>query len=262
MSPKLQNLLKSAVLAASGLMFYNKISGGTLAFYISQRFAWLSLVAALLFILLALTMAYRLIDGRRFSSEAATQNFGAVAASEPRRPSSVVAHARISALGLAIVAIPAVLGLLVPARPLSASAIESKGIGLSAPVRPGNTVQAQRTQNGPKSILDWLRDFSRTEDLSKFNGQQTDVIGFVYKDPRSKENEFWVSRFAISCCVADATALGLLVQTPDAKTLKADNWVRVTGKLQLGEFAGEKMPMIVAEKIEPAPQPNQPYLYP
>ena len=151
---------------------------------------------------------------------------------------------------------------MVPARPLSASAIESKGIGLSAPVRPGNTVQAQRTQSGPKSILDWLRDFSRTEDLSKFNGQPTDVIGFVYKDPRSKDNEFWVSRFAISCCVADATALGLLVQTPDAKTLKADSWVRVTGKLQLGEFAGEKMPMIVSEKIEPAPQPNQPYLYP
>ena len=256
MPPKFQNLLKAAVLAASGLMFYSKISSGTLAFYISQRFAWLSLVAALLFVGLALTMAYRLIDLRHPTSDV-----------NPKFPisnlqSPPIPHARTSALGLAIVAIPAVLGLLVPARPLSASAIESKGIGLSAPVRPGNTVQAQRTQSGPKSILDWLRDFSRAEDLSKFNGQPTDVIGFVYKDPRSKDNEFWVSRFAISCCVADATALGLLVQTPDAKTLKADSWVRVTGKLQLGEFAGEKMPMIVAEKIEPAPQPNQPYLYP
>ena len=69
MNLKLQNLLKAVVLAASGLMFYSKISGGTLAFYISQRFAWLSLVAALLFIGLALTMAYRLIDvGHRTST--------------------------------------------------------------------------------------------------------------------------------------------------------------------------------------------------
>ena len=261
MNPKLENILKAAVLAASGFMFYSKISGGTLAFYISQRFVWLSLLAVLLFIVLALTIAYRLMDvgrsdvGRsdvkRQTSESPITNY--------QLPTT---HARASALGLAIVAIPALLGLLVPARPLSASAIESRGIGLSAPVRPGNTVQAQRVQNGPKSILDWLRDFSRTEDLAKFNGQQTDVIGFVYKDPRSKANEFWVSRFAISCCVADATALGLLVQTSDAQTLKADSWVRVTGKLQLGEFAGEKMPMVVAEKIEPAQQPNQPYLYP
>ena len=258
MSTKLENILKAAVLAASGLMFYAKISGGTLAFYISQRFAWLSLVAVLLFVVLALTMAYRLIEASA-ATELPRSQKSELPITHYQLP---VSHARTSAFGLAIVAIPALLGLLVPARPLSASAIESRGIGLSAPVRPGNTVQAQRVQNGPKSILDWLRDFSRTEDLSKFNGQQTDVIGFVYKDPRSKENEFWVSRFAISCCVADATALGLLVQTPQAQTLKADSWVRVTGKLQLGEFAGEKMPMVVAEKIEPVQQPNQPYLYP
>ena len=258
MPPKFQNLLKAAVLAASGLMFYSKISSGTLAFYISQRFAWLSLVAVLLFVVLALTMAYRLIEGKRQKEEGT----GQLLITNNQLPAIPPMHARTSPLGLAIVAIPALLGLLVPARPLSASAIESKGIGLSAPVRPGNTVQAQRTQSGPKSILDWLRDFSRAEDLSKFNGQPTDVIGFVYKDPRSQENQFWVSRFAISCCVADATALGLLVQTPAAKTMKADSWVRVTGKLQLGEFAGEKMPMIVAEKIEPVQTPNQPYLYP
>ncbi|NJM41676.1 MAG: TIGR03943 family protein [Anaerolineae bacterium] len=257
MSIKLENLLKAAVLAASGLMFYAKISSGTLAFYISQRFAWLSLVAVLLFVVLALTMAYRLVEGKRQKAE------GGISIEQlPIANSQSTSHARTTPLGLAILAIPALLGLLVPARPLSASAIESRGIGLSAPVRPGVTIQAVRPQNGPKSILDWLRDFSRTEDLAKFNGQQADVIGFVYRDPRSNENEFWVSRFAVSCCVADATALGLLVQTSEANTLKTDSWVRVTGKLQLGEFAGEKMPMLVAEKIEPAQQPNQPYLYP
>jgi uncharacterized repeat protein (TIGR03943 family) len=259
MNPKLETLLKAAVLAASGLMFYAKISGGTLAFYISQRFAWLSLVAVLLFVVLALTMAYRLVEDRKHKTEdRITSEQLPIANSQFPN----IGHARTTPLGLAILAIPALLGLLVPARPLSASAIESRGIGLSAPVRPGVTIQAVRPGNGPKSILDWLRDFSRTEDLSKFSGQKADVIGFVYRDPRSKENEFWVSRFAVSCCVADATALGLLVQTSDAKALKTDSWVRVTGKLQLGEFAGEKMPMIVAEKIEPAQQPNQPYLYP
>jgi uncharacterized repeat protein (TIGR03943 family) len=262
MNPKLETLLKAAVLSASGLMFYAKISSGTLAFYISQRFAWLSLVAVLLFVVLALTMAYRLVEGTRHKAQGTNDTALAQLITNSQSSNNSSSHTRTSALGLAIVAIPALMGLLLPARPLSASAIESRGIGLSAPARPGVTIQAQRPKDGPYSILDWLREFSRTEDLAKFNGQQADVVGFVYRDPRSKENEFWVSRFAISCCVADATALGLLVQTSQASTLKADSWVRVTGKLQLGEFAGEKMPMVVAEKIEPAEQPNQPYLYP
>jgi uncharacterized repeat protein (TIGR03943 family) len=273
MNSKRETLLKAAILAASALMFYAKISTGTLAFYINQRFAWLSLVAVLLFAVLALTTAYRLVEGTRHKAQGSSESPNLRQAQETvvslqplnLQTSNASSHGKTSALGLALVALPALLGLLVPARPLTASSIESRGIGLTAPKSAGGggtVTTAQRAQTGPRNILDWLREFSRSEDVARFNGQSADVIGFVYKDPRSSENQFWVSRFTVSCCVADSAALGLLVQSAEATKLQTDSWVRVVGKFQVGNFAGDKMPMIVAEKIESVPQPNQPYLYP
>ena len=268
MNNKLNTLLKVGVLAASGLMFYSKITSGTLAFYINERFAWLSLVAVLLFLVLALTMAYALIERKRTTPAAMFGEDGAVMTLSSASTSSQAtsSHGKTSAAGMIIVAIPAILGLVLPARPLTASAIESRGISNTAPNRPGSTAsnvtQLERPATTTRNILDWLRTFSISEDLNKFNNQSANVVGFVYKDPRTQENQFWVSRFTVSCCVADAAAIGLLVQSDKVATLKADSWVRVTGKFQLGEFAGEKMPTLVADKIEPIEQPNQPYLYP
>ncbi|MGQ9814144.1 MAG: TIGR03943 family putative permease subunit, partial [Candidatus Roseilinea sp.] len=102
----------------------------------------------------------------------------------------------------------------------------------------------------------------RQSDPAAFVGQEVDVIGFVYRDPRNASNQFWVSRFVVSCCVADASAIGLLVQADQASTLTLDSWVRVTGRLGLGEFAGERLPVIVPDTIEPTEQPEHPYLYP
>lgn len=260
MSPRVEYLLRAIVLAASGLMFYAKISDGTLAFYINQRFAWLSLVAVIIYFTLAMTMVYKASAYRRDRPLNELAEFDVIPL-QARSSRRVSAH-RASWLALGLLILPALFGFFTPARPLGASAIESRGIGLMAPDRTGTVTQAQRIATGPKNILDWLREFSRAADLSVFEGKEADVIGFVYKDPRAKPDEFWVSRFAVSCCVADATALGLLVQTAEADALETDSWVRVVGKFKVGDFAGERIPVIVAERVEPTAQPAQPYLYP
>ncbi|GIV83826.1 MAG: permease [Candidatus Roseilinea sp.] len=261
MNPRVEYLLRAIVLAASGLMFYAKISDGTLAFYINQRFAWLSLVAIIIYLALAMTMVYKAGLHRRFDRPLGELTEFDVIPLQAHNRRRLNTH-RASWLALGLLVLPALLGFFTPARPLGASAIQSRGMGLTAPDRVGIVTQAQRAATGPKNILDWLREFSRTADLSAFEGKEADVIGFVYKDPRAKQDEFWVSRFAVSCCVADATALGLLVRTPKAEMLQVDSWVRVIGKFTMGEFAGERIPVIVAERVEPTQQPAQPYLYP
>ncbi len=261
MSRRVEYLLKAIVLAASGLMFYAKISDGTLALYINQRFAWLSLMAVLIYLSLALTMVYKAGQHRQRRKPLSDLGEFEVIPLQARNPRKLHSH-RASWLAIGLLMLPALFGFFTPARPLGASAIESRGIGLAAPGRSGTVTQAQRVATGPKNILDWLREFSRSADLSAFEGKEVDVIGFVYKDPRARPDEFWVSRFAVSCCVADATALGLLVQTAEAESLEPDRWVRVVGRLKVGEFAGESIPVIVAERVEPTQQPAQPYLYP
>jgi uncharacterized repeat protein (TIGR03943 family) len=252
---RLEPILKAIVLAGLALMFYAKISDGTLTFYINARFAWLSFVAVLIFAALAMTLVYQVTERRKAEQTHQT--------SEAHQPLPLVQSKRNLSWGsIAIMAIPLVLGLIVPARPLGASAVSSRGIGLSAPDRPGAVNTLQTAQSGPKNILDWLRDFSSNADPTAFKGQSVDVTGFVYRDPRNGAEQFWVSRFAISCCVADATAIGMLVQSASAASLKDDGWVRVTGKLAVGEFAGEQIPIIVPDQITPTEQPENPYLYP
>ncbi len=256
---RLDTLLKSALLAGLALMFYTKLSDGTLTYYINQRFAWLSLVAVLLLAVLALTLTYRLLSTRRAPPAGVDVDVNVDVDVHSHTHTHTHSHSRLSWPALALVALPVVLGLLVPARPLGASAVATRGIGAAAP---GSATQAQRALSGPRNILDWLREFGREADPGAFAGQPVDVVGFVYRDPRNAANQFWVSRFAISCCAADAAAVGLLVQSEQAAGLKTDAWVRVTGALSVGEFAGEKLPVITAEAIEPTDQPEHPYLYP
>jgi uncharacterized repeat protein (TIGR03943 family) len=259
MSSKVENILRAMVLAGGALMLYAKLSDGTLAFYINQRFAWLTLVGVILFIALAMTMVYRVMNAPR-QPALNTLDEGDVL---PLTRKTTKAHShRAGWITLGLLALPVLIGFFTPARPLGAGAIETRGIGLVAPERPGSVTQAQRVATGPKNILEWLREFSRNADPNAFAGKEADVVGFVYRDPRNGENEFWVSRFTVSCCVADASALGLLVKTDQAAQLQTDSWVRVTGRFGMGEFAGEKLPVLVADKIEPTEQPSQPYLYP
>ena len=251
MTPRREALLKSGVLALSGFMLYAKISSGTLAFYINKRFEWLVFAGALIYIALALTLIYRALTAQRATTSTVP----------------VVVTQRSSAtswLGAGLLLLPALIGFFAPARPLGASAIASRGIGLqSAPASVGNITTLQRAPSGPRTILDWLREISRSGDPKTLAGNQVDVVGFVYKnDPRFKPNQFMVSRFTISCCVADAAALGLIVETDALDRFKQDQWVRVVGRFKVGAFAEDTVPMIVAEKIEPTEEPAQPYLYP
>ncbi|HQV69304.1 MAG TPA: TIGR03943 family protein [Thermoflexales bacterium] len=244
MNNRTETLLKAALLIGLGLMLYEKITSGTLGFYINARFAWLTYVGAMLFIALGLGLVGRLMSQRSAAPELSP------------------AATRLSWPAVGLMALPLALGLLIPARPLGAGAIAAKGVGLTAPGSAGGATSLRRAQTGPKNILDWLREFSSTPDPSTLTGQPVDVTGFVYRDARNAPNQIWVSRFTISCCVADASAIGLLAQVDSSFDQKSDQWVRVTGKLGVTTFAGEKVPVILPDKIEPIPPPDQPYLYP
>ena len=265
---RLDTILKTLVLSGLGAMLLLKITSGTLNFYINERFAWLTFVALLLLGVFALMLGLRLWESRsffRFGRHA--QDDDAAAAHDTQASDDLIAPLQLrrkglSWSGIAIIAIPMILGLVAPARPLGASAVGTQSMGASASVRPGNTITLQRAATGPKNILDWLHDFARDSDPNAYVGQAVDLVGFVYKDPRDTADEFWVSRFAITCCVADASAVGLLVKTSEAGVLKNDSWVHVTGKFGMGEFAGQQMPIILPDKVAPTSQPDNPYLYP
>ena len=249
---RLQAWLKAALLLGLGLYFIYNIASGNLANYVNARFGWLSYVAAALFLMLAASSAYDLLKTEKRKHDEHHHH--------EHDHDHDHEHGAISWPALAVVAVPLVLGTLIPSRPLGSDAVGGS-ISLSA-VSSTTSVTGFTTNPLERSVLDWLRAFNQSGDTASFNGQSADVIGFVYKEPTFGEDYFMVARFAISCCVADASAIGLPVAWDGSQDLAADTWVRVQGAFQVGDFRGDTVPILHATSVDVVPQPEHPYLYP
>lgn len=249
-----QRLLKTALLVLLGLFLYTRVTNGTIYYYINDRFITLTWVAAIGFILVASSYL-------RFSGEHAHEDSHDHAGHDPDH--SQHDHGQLTWLGLLIVAIPLVLGWLVPPRPLGAAAIGNREVNLGqlSSIAPPNAASSVGVVTGQRSILDWLGAFQTQSDPTTFNGQEASIIGFVYRDDRFAGDTFMVSRFTVSCCVADAAPIGLIVRWPDSPNLPTDQWVEVKGHFEVGEFNGIQMPILIGETITPTDPPAQPYLY-
>jgi putative membrane protein len=239
---------KALVLVIMGLFLYSRFLGGTLLFYINERFVWLTILASAGFILVGVSYRYRSEENHEPGDHSHGDH----------------SHGQLSWGGLTLIILPVLLGLLVPPKPLGAAAMVNRDVSAksltSAAAPQGGAVLAK--PKAEKNILDWLIEFRSTSNPAAFNEQEAHLIGFVYRDDRFAADTFMVSRFVLSCCAADAAPLGLMVRWPESSTLAADQWVEVTGHFEAGELDGEPMPVLIAEKITPTAIPDQPYLYP
>jgi uncharacterized repeat protein (TIGR03943 family) len=229
-------------LALAAFLVHQALSG-TLLLYISHRFAWLIWPAALA--LLAMGLA-RLIrpDGAAGCDHACHDH------DHSHGP---------SAIGLLLVALPVLLGLLVPPRPLGTAALSGR------PTSPivADTLSAARPALPPEqnTILDWALAFEESAGHEHV-GLPARVTGMVYRDERYGDDAFLAVRFVISCCAADAYPVVMAVQWPGAHELANDDWVEVRGRIRVAAFLGHETPLLVAEAVRPIEPPREPYLYP
>ena len=165
---------------------------------------------------------------------------------------------------LLLMALPVVLGLLFPPQALGASAVTNRGLNPSAPLSANNSAGVTLSlAPADRTILDWQRAFDQPgTGAASLEGQGANVTGFVYHDPRLPDNQFFVSRFVLTCCVVDATPVALLVTWPGAKQLADDSWVQVRGPVHQATFAGEPLLLIQAQRVDTVTTPAVPYLYP
>ena len=240
-------LIRGGVLLALAAVLAVRHLDGSLGYYINLRYGWLTLVAiACLAVLAVVLLAGALRPNDRGAGE--------------RVP--------LGWLGVALLALPVALAL-VPPRPLGTDAMANRALQLaSVPAAAGVSVTAEARfgdDTAPRTVFDWLVLFHQADtgaaDLDRFAGRAARVRGFVYRDERFPTGTFMVSRFLLSCCVADAAPIGLAVRWPDADFLDDDAWVWVSGEFKVEVFLDERVPVLVAAEVTPAEQPPQPYLY-
>jgi putative membrane protein len=253
-SHRTKRWLGAAALLLLGLYFCETLITGEIAFYIAPQFFWLAGLAGLIFLAMGAVNIAALLAEKPTSADSEL-------ALHPLETPGLSNRVQISWLVLAIIAFPVALGVFLPAKPLSASAIGNGGLSLSLNSAPGAaatfTIAPQE-----RNVLDWSRAFSSSANPDEFAGQPADVIGFVYRDIRFAEaSQFMVGRLTMVCCTADALAIGVIIETTDALTWPQDSWVRVRGQIQVRQFDGQPTPMLIAESIEPTDMPARPYLF-
>jgi putative membrane protein len=100
------------------------------------------------------------------------------------------------------------------------------------------------------------------ENLEQYKGTSIEVVGFVFKDNMYASNEFVPARLMMVCCAADMQPTGLLCHYEETSELVVNSWVKVRGVIDETIFDGEKIPCIIAQCVEKAEEPSEPYVYP
>jgi len=248
---RFQIAAKALLLLGLALFLYTRLAGGTLYFYINERFAAYTLLAIVGLVLVA--VSYRPFGRRRPDSSRIQDSM----------PSTH--NHRLTFAGGLLVALPILLGVLVPPQPLGAAALSNREVNvtMAASALPAAVRAAAEKRASEKNVLDWLHSFAGAPDAATaFAGEPANVVGFVFRDERFGEDRFMVTRFVVSCCVADANVAGMVVRWPGAAELEADQWVEVRGVLASGQFDGQTVPILAAQSVAPVEVPQQPYLYP
>ncbi|MDQ8733160.1 TIGR03943 family putative permease subunit [Paenibacillus sp. LHD-38] len=95
-----------------------------------------------------------------------------------------------------------------------------------------------------------------------FMGKEIEITGFVYREEDMGKERFAVSRFAMSCCSADALPYGLMINWPKASEYADDEWVTVKGTLTTSTYMNNEIILLDAVKLERIKTPESPYVYP
>ena len=154
---------------------------------------------------------------------------------------------------LGAIVLPVVILLALPPATLGSFAVDRRssasGVGSSARVVSGQIdlvdIAAARAVADAESAL------------RARAGERVTIEGFVTEEP-GEADRFQLTRFVITCCVADATISYVTVVDAPPGAFETDEWVRVTGPIYpLGSDI-----LVQAESIERIDAPDEPYLTP
>jgi uncharacterized repeat protein (TIGR03943 family) len=149
--------------------------------------------------------------------------------------------------------IPLAVGFWLPDRGLTSLA----AVQLSA----GDLAQAaQLAVAHEQEKAEWERGYASVsvigvvQRLRETQPQKVSSLGIVFHRKELPADQFFLVRFRMTCCAADATPVAVPVRWAGAASLKENDWVRVFGQTD------PQAKVLVAEEVEPTKEPKNPYL--
>ena len=217
------NWLPPFVLGLWGAVLLQAWGSGRLNLLLQADFHWLVLVSGLLLLALA----------------------GLAARFAPRRRSG-----RTPAL---VMLLAAPLVLLIPPRPSFSTLAANRSSGALEGESETLTFLSPPEQ---RSLTDWVRLLRSQPDPELYRGDPVRISGFVMPTPQAAPV---LARLTVRCCLADATPVGIPVIWPEGESLRADQWLAVSGEMGVERMNGVLRSVVIADTVEPIPKPKRPF---
>ena len=113
-----------------------------------------------------------------------------------------------------------------------------------------------------RTLIDWVRTLKVYPEPDKYSGQKARVKGFVMHSKDIGEEYFFLARFVLTCCAADAYPIGLPVKLEgNRQKYPLDTWVQVEGEMITQKIAGKRQLTIAAKSVKKIERPKNPYSY-
>ncbi|HEV8681523.1 MAG TPA: TIGR03943 family protein [Actinomycetota bacterium] len=225
-----QRVATGAVLAAWAALFWFVLLTGRTPLYLSSRTAWVAPLGAAL-----LTVA---AGGRLLSARV-------------RRPTGL---GRGTAWRLGFLVLPVVVLLVLPPTTLGSYAASRRSlVGGAFGASPGDVSTGEVTLADVAAAM-WSPEAS--EALTERAGSRVTFVGIVVRREGMPADEFYLTRFIMTCCVADALSVQVRVVGAPPGMFHEDQWVQVVGTIYpLGREV-----VVQASEITRVPRPARPYL--
>lgn len=238
----------SVILAGYGIFILSLWVRNDLTLYINPTYVWPTVLAG--FVLLVLAIA-RLLPGR-VAACSCDDGCGCDAAPTHLWPYVVLSG-------------PLLLAAVLPPASLAAFSARQRGpevaglsvVNMGVPVKHVSLSVDTRTL----SLQDWAGALSADPNPSDYLNKPVNVTGIVIHNPGSVPvGTIMVIRYQVTCCIADARPIGMIVVDTSHGELKDNQWVRVTGKMGEMNFEGQKVAVVEPSALTPTKSGN-PYIY-
>jgi uncharacterized repeat protein (TIGR03943 family) len=155
---------------------------------------------------------------------------------------------------LAVMVLPALIVLILPPATLGAAATTNRGTF-------GGTAVTASDEGGPPTLVQVAAaHYSQNalQRLARDAGVRVTYVGFVHRDADTPADQFLLTRFVVTCCVADALVAQVRVVGLEEQGVRDNQWVQVTGRL----YPVRDDILLLADHVKVVPKPAHPYVTP
>ncbi|MBD2209052.1 TIGR03943 family protein [Calothrix sp. FACHB-156] len=249
---KLQNLLMPwldvLAITAWGILILKYWATGKLNLLIHPDYFWLAIAGGIALQIVGFLKAGQLLRRRRRDNVANPMHLNIFP----------------TGWGSGLLLTAAILGFIITPQVFASDKALQRGVTLDSLGTTRVKPQAFRATVRPeeRSLIDWVRTLNVYPEPDAYNGQKVKVQGFVIRPPDLGKEYFFLARFVLTCCAADAYPTGLPVKLSDASNqYPADTWLEVEGQMITETLSGKRQLTIAASSLKKIPQPKNPYDY-